>query len=153
MPTDIAKPIKEQILVNLQALVTAGIINSYYSLDANPNPLSMDPTSGYPFAIVGMPRIASDYEDQATNKRTYRFDLLFVLNPTTLANPDTDVEHLVDAVLNQFDNNFTLAGTATATVLPAEVDSVPVSTGEKTLLCVVVTLKVQALYEWSNANP
>lgn len=148
MPSDLAQPIKTQIIVNLQALVTAGAINSFYSLDANPNPLSMDPTGGYPFAIVGMPRITSDYEDQATNKRTYRFDLLFVLNPAALASPDTDVEHLIDQVLNQFDNNFTLAGTATATVLPAEVESVPVSTGEKTLLCVVVTLKAQALYWW-----
>jgi hypothetical protein len=153
MPTDLAKPLKEQILVNLQALAAAGSINSYYSLDANPNPLSVEPTGGYPFAIVGMPRVASDYEDQATNKRTYRFDLLFVLDPTALQNPDTDVEHLVDAILNQFDNNFTLAGNATATVLPAEIESVPVSTGDKALLCVVVTLKCQTLYEWSNSNP
>jgi hypothetical protein len=110
--TDLAKPIKQQILVNLKALVTAGNINSFYAIDANPNPLSMQPPAGYPFAIVGMPRISSDFEDQVSNIRTYRFDVLFVLDPSVLANPDTDVEHLIDAVLNQFDTNFTLAGTA-----------------------------------------
>src|SRR3954471_10968917 len=101
MSAQLSKPIKQQILVNLQALVTAGVINSYYAIDANPNPLTMQPTAGYPFAIVGMPRIASDFEDQATNLRTYRFDILFVLDPATLQNPDTDVEDKMDAVLNQ----------------------------------------------------
>jgi len=147
MATDIAKPIKQQILVNLQALVTAGNINSFYAIDQNPNPLTMQPTGGYPFAIVGMPRIASDFEDQATNMRTYRFDILFVLDPATLQNPDTDVEHLIDAVLNQFDTNFTLAGTAVAAVLPAEIDGAPVSTGDKTMLCFVATLRVRTLYQ------
>lgn len=147
MATLLAKPIKQQLLVNLQALVTAGKINSFFGIDQNPNPLSMTPETGYPFAIVGMPRIASDFEDQATNLRTYRFDLLFVLNPETLTNPDTDVEDLIDAILDQFDSNYTLAGTANAAVLPAKIESVPVSTGDKTLLCVVVTLEARTLYQ------
>jgi hypothetical protein len=145
--TNLAKPIKQQLLVNLQALVTAGNINSFYSIDANPNPLTMQPTAGYPFAIVGMPRIAADFEDQATNIRTYRFDILFVLDPTALKNPDTDAEDLIDAVLNQFDTNFTLAGTAIDAVLPATVEGWPVSTGDKSLLCLVVTLMARTLYQ------
>jgi hypothetical protein len=144
---NLAKPIKEQILVNLKALVDAGAINSFYSLDKNPNPLTDIPTGGYPFAIVGMPRIVADFEDQATNMRTYRFDVLFVINPETLAHPDTDVEDLIDAVLNTFDTNFTLSGNAVAAVLPAEVDGAPVSVGDKTLLCFVVALRARTLYQ------
>jgi hypothetical protein len=147
MATKLASPIKAQILANLEALVTAGAINSYYSLDTNPNPLTIQPTGGYPFAIVGMPRIASDFEDEASNMRTYRYDLLFVLDPAALNQPDTDVEDLIDSVLNQFDTNFTLKGTAVAAVLPAEVEAMPVSTGDKSLLCVVVTLRCRTLYE------
>lgn len=143
----LAAPIKQQILVNLQALKEAGRINSFVSLDKNPNPLTDEAASGYPFAIVGMPRIASDFEDQASNIRTYRFDILFVVNPETLANPDTDVEDLIDAALNQFDSNFTLAGTAQAAVLPATVEGAPVSTGDRTLLCFVLTLQARTLYE------
>jgi hypothetical protein len=144
--TKLASTIKTQILVNLQALKDAGAINSFLSLDASPNPLTMEPTGGYPFAIVGMPRIAADFEDQATNLRTYRFDILFVLDPATLSNPDTDVEDLIDAVLNQFDSNFTLAGAAEAAVLPAKIEGMPVATADKTLLCLVVTLECRALY-------
>jgi hypothetical protein len=147
MATYLAKPIKEQILVNLKALVANGVLNSYYSLDANPNPLAMDPTAGYPFAIVGMPRVASDFEDQANNRREYRFDILFVLDPTALAHPDTDVEDLIDAVLNQFDTNFTLAGTAVDALLPATVEGWPVSTGTKDLLCLGVTLIARTIYQ------
>jgi hypothetical protein len=146
MSSQLAKPIKQQILVNLQALVTAGVINSFYSLDKSPDPLTTDATAGYPFAIVGMPRIASDFEDQATNMRTYRFDILFVLDPTTLPHPDTDLEDAIDAVLNQFDTNFTLAGTAIAAVLPATVEGWPVTAGDKMLLCFVVTLMARTLY-------
>ena len=145
--TKLASNIKQQILVNLKALQSAGSINSFVSLDANPNPLSDMPPTGYPFAIVGMPRIASDFEDQDTNIRTYRYDVLFVLNPSELAHPDTDVEDLIDAVLNQFDSNYTLAGAADAAVLPAKIETAPVSSGDKTLLCVVVTLECRALYQ------
>jgi hypothetical protein len=90
-----------------------------------------------------MPRIASDFEDQANNMRTYRFDILFVLDPATLQHPDTDVEDLIDAALNQFDTNFTFGGTAVAAVLPAEVEGAPVSTGAKTLLVFVVTIRAR----------
>lgn len=146
MATNLAKPIKQQILVNLQALVTAGVLNSFVSLDQNPNPLTMTPDAGYPFAIVGMPKIASDFEDQATNQRQYRFDILFVLDPGALTHPDTDLEDAMDAVLNQFDTNFTLAGTAIAAVLPATVEGFPVSTGDKQLVCFVLTLVARTLY-------
>jgi hypothetical protein len=147
MSTDLAKPIKTQVLANLQALVTAGKLSSFISLDQNPNPLTIEPTGGYPFAIVGMPRIASDFEDQANNLRTYRYDVLFVLDPSALANPDTDVEDLIDAALNQFDSNFTLAGAADAAMLPATVQGQPVSTGSKDLLVFVITLEIRATYQ------
>jgi len=145
--TKIASAIKAQILVNLQALVAAGRLNSYYSSEFTPDPLSIQPTAGYPFAIVGMPRIASDFEDQANNLRTYRFDILFVLDPAALSSPDADVEDLIDAVLNQFDTNFTLSGTANAAVLPATLEGFPVSTGDRSLLVFVLTLEARATYQ------
>jgi len=144
--TKLASAIKAQILVNLEALVTTGSINSFISLDQNPNPLSIQPSGGYPFAIVGMSRITSEFEDNDTNMHTYRYDILFVLDPSALKNPDTDVEDLIDAALNQFDTNFTLDGTAVAAVLPASVQGQPVSTGDKSLLVFVITLEARALY-------
>ncbi|HLH93543.1 MAG TPA: hypothetical protein VKW08_00350 [Xanthobacteraceae bacterium] len=146
MSVQLAKPIKQQILVNLAALVTAGKLNSYYAVDESPNPLTIQPSAGYPFAIVAMPKIASDFEDQASNQRTYRFDILFVLDPSTMQNRDTDVEDFIDAILNQFDTEFTLEGTATAAVLPAHLEGAPVSTGDKQLLALVLTLEARTLY-------
>jgi hypothetical protein len=154
MPTALANPVKVQLLVNLQALVAAGVLGSIISIDRSEDPLKTEPTNGYPLAIVGMPSTASDYEDQAFNKRTYAWHILFVVKPSELRNPDTDVEDLMDAVLNQFDNNFTLAGVSDASVLPAEIEpgGRPISTPSGDLLCFVVTLKVQKLYQWLNPN-
>ena len=141
-----AKAIKEQIVANLQTLQTNGVIQSFISLDQSANPLTDIASDGLPLAIIAMPRVDADFEDQANNIRTYRYDILFVLNPSSLQNPATDVEDLIDAALNEFDTNFTLAGTAVAAILPATVETMPVSTGDNTLLCVNVTLKVRTLY-------
>jgi hypothetical protein len=153
MALSLAQAIKQQIVSNLLALVTAGILNSVIELDYGKDPLTIDPPTGYPFALVGMPSITSDYEDQATNKRTYRFDTLIVTNYQTLADQTGGIEGIIDAVLNQFDNNFTLAGAAVASVLPVEVLAMPVSTGDKSFVCFLVTLKAQALFEITNTTP
>lgn len=149
MATSLAKPIKTQILTVLQSLVTDNYLNSFVALDKTPDPLNDTPVSGYPFAIVGMAPVDSAMEDQANNLRTYRYDILFVLDPTTLVYPDTDVEDLIDAALNAFDTAFTLNGAAVgATVPPARVTgSGPVSTSTKTLLVFVVRIEARTLYQ------
>lgn len=149
----IAQNIKLQIVMNLNILVQAGVINSVFETDLGKDPFAMDPTAGYPFAIVGMPIITSDYEDQATNKRTYEFKVLVVSSYEHLADQNRGIEGIIDAFLNQFDNNFTLAGAAQATVLPIQVMSSPISTADKSLVCFVASIKAQALYQWSNSNP
>jgi hypothetical protein len=148
MTAKLASPIKTQILVVLQSLVTDGYLNSFLSLDKNPDPLTDNATAGYPFAIVGMPPVDSNMEDNVSNLRTYRYDILFVLNPETLVHPDTDVEDLIDAALNAFDTAFSLNGVATgATVPPARVVSGgPISTSTKSLLVFVVRIEARTLY-------
>jgi hypothetical protein len=146
--TKLASPIKTQILSVLQSLVTDGYLNSFISLDKTPDPLSDNPVAGYPFAIVGMPPVTSEMEDSASNLRTYRYDIMFVLNPETLSQPDTDVEDLIDAALNTFDTAFTLNGAAIgATVPPAQViGNGPVSSGSKNLIVFVVRIEARTLY-------
>lgn len=147
--TKLASPIKTQILTVLQSLVTSGYLNSFISLDKTPDPLNDTPIAGYPFAIVGMGPVDSAMEDQATNLRTYRYDILFVLNPETLVHQDTDVEDLIDAALNAFDTAFTLNGSAVgATVPPARVTgSGPITSGAKNLLVFVVRIEARTLYQ------
>jgi len=149
----LGQAIKQQIIINLQTLKTAGVISSILELDYGKDPLTIEPDAGYPFALVGMPVVTSDYNDQATNVRTYRFDTLIVTSYESLTDTSEGVEGILDAILNQFDNNFTLAGAAVATVLPVEVLTMPVSTGTKSLVCFLVTIKAQTLFAWTNPSP
>lgn len=145
--TNLCQVIKQQIIVRLQALVTAGRINSIAELDDNSNPFTIEPSAGYPLAIVAMPRVSSDFEDNRSNLRTYIFDMLFIISPETLADRAEGVEVIMDAILNEFDSTFTLSGAAEAAMLPIEVQTAPVSTGDKTYLCFFATLKARALYQ------
>jgi hypothetical protein len=149
----LSQNIKKEIVLNLNALVKAGVLNSVIELDLGKDPLTIEPAAGYPFALVGMPVVTSDYEDSATNKRTYRFDTLIVTSYEALADQNEGVEGIMDAVMNQFDNHFTLAGASDATVLPVEVLAMPVSTATKSLVCFLVTLRAQALFQWTNPAP
>ena len=145
----ISQKIKKEIVLNLMKLIEAGVINSMYETDLGKDPIEMEPDAGYPFAIVGMPSIASDFEDQASNQRIYRFDILFAVSYQYLIDKNEGVEAIIDAVLNQFDNSFTLEGAATAAALPTEITAFPISTAEKQLVCFVATIKARALYEIS----
>jgi hypothetical protein len=143
----IGQAIKTQIVAVLQTLQTNGYINSLVSQDMNPNAITQDPPSGYPFAIVGMPRISSDMEDQATNIRTYRFDILFVVGYEGLADVTQDVEGIMDAAMNAFDTAFTLAGSAiAATVPPAHIEPMPITIADKTYTTFVLSIEARTLY-------
>jgi hypothetical protein len=149
MTLTLAQAIKQQIVLNLQTLQNNGVINSFVALDRGKDPLGADnaPPSGYPFAIVGMPRVANDMEDTANNIRSYRFDILFVVSYENMTDIDYTIEGMIDAVLNQFDTNFTLEGTAIAAqVPPAQVNAFPITTPTQDFACFVVTIEARTLY-------
>jgi hypothetical protein len=146
----LSQAIKQQIIINLESLQTAGVIRSYLSLDRGKDPLSKDnaPPNGYPFALVGMPRVANDMLDTANNIRTYRFDILFVINYENMGDMTYTVEGMIDAVLNQFDTNFDLSGAANAAqVPPAQVQAFPISTATGDYATFVVTIEARATYQ------
>ena len=140
----IAQNLKTQIIAQLQALVTAGKLGSFLSMDLGKEPLTMDPPGAWPYAMVSMPQMSSAFEDTDTNMRIYRWDILFLQKVENLS--DGEVEALMDYVCNAFDTNLTLAGVAQGAMLPAEVISWPVTSGDKTYSCFVVTIKARALY-------
>lgn len=139
--------IKQQIIVNLETLVTNGIIKGFFAVDRGKDAYANPPTAGYPFALIGMPRVANDMEDNVSNKRTYRFDIFFVINYENMPDMTYTVEGMIDALLNQFDTNFTLAGTAIAAqVPPAQVLAFPISTTDQSFLAFVVTIEAGTIY-------
>lgn len=143
----LATNIKKQIVINLVALKNAGILASVIELDTGKDPLTIEAPTGYPFALVGMPSITSDYEDSATNRRTYRFDVLIIMSYEALSDTSEGVETVIDAILNRFDTHFTLDGFADASLLPAEIQAMPISTGDKAFVAVVATIRAQAVYQ------
>jgi hypothetical protein len=149
----LSQNIKKEIVLNLNALVQAGVLNSVFEIDLGKDPITMEPTAGYPFAIVGMPSVTAEIEDTHTNKRNYKFNILIVASYESLADQNEGIEFIMDSVLNQFDNNFTLAGAAVATVMPVEITAAPVSTGDKTLVAFMCTIKAQTLFTWDNPAP
>jgi hypothetical protein len=147
MADSLGQAIKKQIAAILDALKTQGYISSWVAQDQNPNAITQDPPSGYPFAIIGMPRIANDFEDQATNIRVYRYDILFVMSYEGLADVANSVEGVMDAALNLFDTNFTLAGSAiAATVPPARIEPMPITIADKTYTTFIVSIEARTLY-------
>jgi hypothetical protein len=147
MTQTLSQAIKQQIIVNLQTLVTKGVIKGFLTVDRGKDPFTNPPTAGYPFALVGMPRVANDMEDTVSNQRTYRFDILFVINYENMPDMTYTVEGMIDAVLNQFDTNFTLEGTAIAAqVPPAQVNAFPISTPTQDYLAFVVSIEARGIY-------
>ena len=149
----LAQNIKKEIVLNLQALVQAGVINSVLEIDKGKDVIDIQPDNGYPLALVGMPEITADFEDQATNIRTYNFKVLIAVSYEYLQDKNEGVEYIIDQVLNQFDNNFTLKGAAIATVLPMEIVAYPIASGDKTLVGILFPVRARALFQWTNPNP
>ena len=143
-----AQNMKNAILTDLQSLVTAGVLGSCAADDFTKlNPL--DRTWGaFPSAVVIPPTVStSEYYDVATNLREYTWYVMVVTTPENLSATDpTYLEGLIDNVLQAFDNDVTLQGTAVGGVQPAILDPPgPVSSVGVTYVCFYITLKAKGL--------
>lgn len=139
---------KNAIVADLQSLVNAGTLRAVIADDFTKlNPLERT-WPGYPAALVIPPTVStSEYEDTATNLREYTWYIMIVTTPDNLpkANP-TYLEGLVDSVLNAFDLDCTLDGTAVGAVMPAVLEPPgPVSSNSVTYVVFYVQLKARAL--------
>lgn len=139
----IATDIKNQIKVNLDALVTAGKLGSVLMDDFRDDLLNRDiPT--YPCAILTTPAIESMTETNRDNLRTHIFQILVMQKGENVASA-TDVEDLIENILNQFDNDPTLGGKASGGVEPSSSTPEAITTGDRTYIVFTVTLKAKAL--------
>ena len=142
---NLANPIKVQIKADLDALVTAGTLGSAASIDLSKDALDENYTA-YPVAIVGLPRLEkSEMADNKDNLRSYLFPILVIQKAENVVNP-TDVEDLLDAILNKFDTDYTLAGQAVAAVEPVTTSEVLKSTPDKGLIYFAILIRARTLY-------
>ncbi|CAB4151557.1 hypothetical protein UFOVP594_21 [uncultured Caudovirales phage] len=132
------KTIKDNIKLNLDALVTSSVIAGCTITDIKKNPLGAD-IPDYPYAYLMPPSVNSDVSDNRSNLRTYTFDVVIFVNAENLTST-TELEEMIEDVLNKFDNDPTLGGAALGGVLPVSSAPQPLQHNNKDLIMVVVTI-------------
>lgn len=136
-----APTIKAAIKTNLDALVTSAVLGGATTSDLKKDPLAADIPS-FPHAFLMPPSIESEALDNRTNIRTYIFDIMILWNAENIASA-TAVETDIEAILNKFDNDPTLGGTAMAGYLPVSLAPQPFQHGGKDLIMAVVQIQAK----------
>lgn len=133
--------IKAAIKVNLDALVTSAVLGGATTSDIKKDPLAADIPS-FPHAFLMPPSIESEALDNRTNIRTYVFDIMVLWNAENITDATT-IEEDIEAILNKFDNDPTLGGTAMAGYLPVSLAPQPFQHGGKDLIMAVVQIQAK----------
>ncbi len=141
--TALSTTIKQAIAGHLDALKEGGTLGAYLVQDFRENILDTD-FPGFPCAVLLPPSIGSVEDTNDSNMRTYTFDIVFVQKKENLAS-STDLEELIEAVLDEFDNDVTLGGAATAGLPPSASEPDEVTSADQTYVAFVVTLRPRAI--------
>jgi hypothetical protein len=148
MAKTFAQNMKTAILADLQKLVDAGVLNSASADDFSKlNPLDRE-WPGFPSAVVIPPAVTtSAYEDVANNLREYTWYIMVVTTPGNLPSNDPQyLEGLIDSILNMFDLDCTLQGSAVGAVDPAVLEPPgAISSNSVTYVIFTIVLKAKAL--------
>ncbi len=132
--------IKNQIKAELDELVP-GTLGEVIMDDFQPNVSEKD-VSKYPAAILATPSVNSERLTNRENERAYVFEIIIVSKGEDITSA-TDIETLMDALLDKFDGNSTLDGNA-ITMDPATIPTAPVPTVDRSLILFSVVLNVRA---------
>lgn len=133
--------IKQAIKTNLDELVTATILGAATITDIKKDPLAGDITS-FPHAFLMPPSIESEPLDNRTNLRTYTYDIMIIWRALNIED-STTVEDCIENVLDKFDNDPTLSGTAIGGTLPVSMAPQPFQHGGKDLIMAVIQIQAK----------
>jgi hypothetical protein len=136
-----AVTIKAAIKTNLDALVTDTVLGGATTTDIKKDPLGADIPS-FPHAFLMPPSIESETLDNRTIVRTYIYDIMVLWNAENITDATT-VEEDIEAILNKFDNDPTLSGTAVAGVLPVSLAPQPFQHAGKDLIMAVIQIQAK----------
>lgn len=105
--------------------------------------------SGFPVAILTTPTVDSRAETNVQNLRTYTFEILFIVNAEEVTDA-TQVEDLIENILNEFDNDVTLKGdTATGAadggVEPSTTTPEAIQSGGRNYIAFSVIIRAKAI--------
>jgi len=130
--------IKNQIKVNLDALVTDTVLSGATITDIKKDPLSAD-IPNFPHAYLMPPSTESEVLDNRTIVRSYTFDIMILFQAEDIVTT-TELEGDIEAILSKFDNDPTLGGTSMAGVLPVSSSPAPFQHAGKDLIMVIIQL-------------
>lgn len=136
-----ATTIKQAIKANLDVLVESEVLAGASSSDFRKDPLAAD-TPGYPYAFLMPPSIESEADDNRTNIRIYTYDIMVLWDAENIEAAET-VEADIEAILDVFDNDPTLSGTAMAGVLPVSSAPQPFQHSSKSLIMAIVQIQAK----------
>lgn len=134
--------IKSQIKALLDTLVTAGTLSEVQVDDFKVGIFDRD-YGAYPVAILTTPAIEGGYLTNRQNERTHTFQII-VIQKAENAMDATDIETLIEAILDKFDNDPTLGGKADGGVEPSSSAPEAVVSRGKTYIAFAITLKTKA---------
>ena len=117
--------IKAQIKARLDELKIAGTLAEVQEDDLQNSVLIDRDFAAFPSAILTGPAIEGDYFTNSQNMRTHTFEIV-VVNKVENITGVAQIDDLVEAILDKFDQDFNLQGTADGGVKPATSAPVPV---------------------------
>jgi hypothetical protein len=133
--------IKAAIKTNLDALVTSTVLGGATVTDIRRNPLNHD-TGSFPHAFIMPPALTSEALDNRSNIRTYTFDIMVLFRAEDITGTD-DLEEAIEAMVDVFDNDPTLGGTARGGVLPVSSAPEPFQHNGQDLIMVVIQVQAK----------
>lgn len=142
------KTIKDNIKAVLEQLERDEVLKQVVVDDFKKGILSRD-FAAFPVAILTTPTVDSRAETNVQNLRTYTFEILFLVNAEEVTDA-TEVEDLIENILNKFDNDVTLKGDTTTGaadggVEPSTTAPEPITSGSKNYIAFSVILRARAI--------
>ena len=135
--------VKTEIKTHLDELVTAGVLKEV-QVDNSTRDIFERDMGAYPCAILTTPSTESQALQNTQNKRTHIFEIIVVQKQENISGPD-DVEDLIEAILDKFDQLPSLKGAADGGVEPSSspVEKIPAKGG--TYIAFAITLRCSVI--------
>lgn len=135
--------LKNAIKTNLDALVTAETLGEAQMDDYKIGIFDRD-YGAYPAAILTTPAIEGGAFTNRQNERVHTFQIVVIQKAENVESA-TEIETLIETILDKFDNDPTLSGKADGGVEPSSSTPEAVVSRGKTYIAFAITLKAHAI--------
>ena len=140
----IAGSIKLKIIDHLNSLQTAGKLGQVIVEQTGAQNMFDRDLLKYPVAILLPATAEGNVETNQQNLYAYSFDIAIVMKSDNISG-STDIEDLLEIIIQEFNDDFTLGGTAVGAVDPTSSTPAAVESSGQTYTVFVVTLRAKAL--------